>query len=35
MGLEIVHPEYRRVDPNAAEAPEEHLTPDISRARRA
>ena len=26
-GLEFVHPEYRRVDPNAAEAPEEHLTP--------
>jgi ATP-dependent DNA helicase RecG len=26
-GLEIVHPEYRRVDPNAAAAPEEHLTP--------
>jgi ATP-dependent DNA helicase RecG len=26
QGLEIVHPEYRRVDPNAA-APEEHLTP--------
>ncbi|MGB6309187.1 MAG: ATP-dependent DNA helicase RecG [Steroidobacteraceae bacterium] len=27
QGLEIVHPEYRRVDPNAAAAPEEHLTP--------
>jgi ATP-dependent DNA helicase RecG len=27
MGLEIVHPEYRRVDPHAAAAPEEHLTP--------
>ena len=26
-GLEIVHPEYRRVDPAAAQAPEEHLTP--------
>jgi ATP-dependent DNA helicase RecG len=26
-GLEIVHPEYRRVDPNAAQPPEEHLTP--------
>ena len=26
-GLEIVHPEYRRVDPNAAAAPEDHLTP--------
>ena len=26
-GLEFVHPEYRRVDPNAAEAPEQHLTP--------
>ncbi len=26
-GLEIVHPEYRRVDPNAAQAAEEHLTP--------
>jgi ATP-dependent DNA helicase RecG len=26
-GLEIVHPEYRRVDPQAADAPEEHLTP--------
>jgi ATP-dependent DNA helicase RecG len=26
-GLEIVHPEYRRIDPNAATAPEEHLTP--------
>jgi ATP-dependent DNA helicase RecG len=25
--LEFVHPEYRRVDPNAAQAPEEHLTP--------
>ena len=27
MGLEMVHPEYRRVDANAAEASEEHLTP--------
>ena len=27
LGLEMVHPEYRRVDPNAAEAPGEHLTP--------
>jgi ATP-dependent DNA helicase RecG len=27
MGLEIVHPEYRRIDPNAAETPLEHLTP--------
>ena len=27
VGLEIVHPEYRRVDPQAAAAPEEHLTP--------
>jgi len=26
-GLEIVHPEYRRVDPNAVAAAEEHLTP--------
>ena len=26
-GLELVHPEYRRVDPSAAQAPEEHLTP--------
>jgi ATP-dependent DNA helicase RecG len=26
-GLEIVHPEYRRVDPAAAGAPGEHLTP--------
>ncbi|HEY5263996.1 MAG TPA: ATP-dependent DNA helicase RecG [Steroidobacteraceae bacterium] len=26
-GLEIVHPEYRRIDPHAAAAPEEHLTP--------
>jgi ATP-dependent DNA helicase RecG len=26
-GLEFVHPEYRRVDPNAQQAPEEHLTP--------
>ena len=26
-GLEIVHPEYRRVDPRAAGAAEEHLTP--------
>ncbi len=27
QGLEIVHPEYRRVDPGAAAPPEEHLTP--------
>jgi ATP-dependent DNA helicase RecG len=27
LGLEVVHPEYRRVDPNAAAGPEEHLTP--------
>jgi ATP-dependent DNA helicase RecG len=27
QGLEIVHPEYRRVDPQAAQANEEHLTP--------
>jgi ATP-dependent DNA helicase RecG len=27
QGLEFVHPEYRRVDPAAAFAPEEHLTP--------
>jgi ATP-dependent DNA helicase RecG len=27
QGLEFVHPEYRRVDPNAAAVPEEHLTP--------
>ena len=27
QGLEIVHPEYRRVDPNTAAAPEDHLTP--------
>jgi ATP-dependent DNA helicase RecG len=27
QGLEFVHPEYRRVDPDAAQAPEEHLTP--------
>jgi ATP-dependent DNA helicase RecG len=27
MGLEIVHPEYRRIDANAAETPVEHLTP--------
>jgi ATP-dependent DNA helicase RecG len=27
QGLEFVHPEYRRVDPNAHQAPEEHLTP--------
>jgi ATP-dependent DNA helicase RecG len=26
-GLEIVHPEYRRIDPHTAEAPEQHLTP--------
>ena len=26
-GLEFVHPEYRRVDPNAAPDAEEHLTP--------
>jgi ATP-dependent DNA helicase RecG len=26
-GLEIVHPEYRRIDPNAPLKPEEHLTP--------
>lgn len=26
-GLEMVHPEYRRVDPGAAAASEEHLTP--------
>jgi ATP-dependent DNA helicase RecG len=26
-GLEIVHPEYRKVDPNAPLAPGEHLTP--------
>jgi ATP-dependent DNA helicase RecG len=26
-GLEFVHPEYRRVDPNAPQLPEEHLTP--------
>jgi ATP-dependent DNA helicase RecG len=26
-GLEIVHPEYRRIDPQAQAAPEEHLTP--------
>jgi ATP-dependent DNA helicase RecG len=26
-GLEIVHPEYRRIDPNALPKPEEHLTP--------
>jgi ATP-dependent DNA helicase RecG len=26
-GLEFVHPEYRRVDPNAAAQTEEHLTP--------
>jgi ATP-dependent DNA helicase RecG len=26
-GLEFVHPEYRRIDPNAAEIAEEHLTP--------
>jgi ATP-dependent DNA helicase RecG len=27
QGLEFVHPEYRRVDPNSHQAPEEHLTP--------
>jgi len=27
LGVEMVHPEYRRVDPKAAEAPGEHLTP--------
>jgi ATP-dependent DNA helicase RecG len=27
QGLEIVHPEYRRVDPAAPKAPEDHLTP--------
>jgi ATP-dependent DNA helicase RecG len=27
MGLEIVHPEYRRIDPHAAAAPADHLTP--------
>jgi ATP-dependent DNA helicase RecG len=27
LGLEIVHPEYRRVDPNAPAGSEEHLTP--------
>ena len=26
-GLEIVHPEYRRIDPGTAEPTEEHLTP--------
>jgi ATP-dependent DNA helicase RecG len=26
-GLEIVHPEYRKIDPNAPLAPNEHLTP--------
>jgi len=26
-GLEIVHPEYRRIDPRAAPGPREHLTP--------
>jgi ATP-dependent DNA helicase RecG len=26
-GLEIVHPEYRKIDPNAPLAPDEHLTP--------
>jgi ATP-dependent DNA helicase RecG len=26
-GLEIVHPEYRKLDPNAPPAPNEHLTP--------
>jgi ATP-dependent DNA helicase RecG len=27
QGLEIVHPEYRRVDPRVAAAPQDHLTP--------
>jgi ATP-dependent DNA helicase RecG len=27
QGLEFVHPEYRRVDPNVSHVPEEHLTP--------
>jgi ATP-dependent DNA helicase RecG len=27
QGLEFVHPEYRRVDPQAAQSTEEHLTP--------
>jgi ATP-dependent DNA helicase RecG len=27
QGLEIVHPEYRRIDPAARIAPEDHLTP--------
>jgi ATP-dependent DNA helicase RecG len=27
QGLEFVHPEYRRVDPQAAQANDEHLTP--------
>jgi ATP-dependent DNA helicase RecG len=27
QGLELVHPEYRRVDPHAPQPPEEHLTP--------
>ncbi len=27
QGLEFVHPEYRRVDPKAAQSAEEHLTP--------
>ena len=27
QGLEIVHPEYRKIDPNAPLAPGEHLTP--------
>ena len=26
-GLEIVHPEYRKIDPNSPLAPDEHLTP--------
>lgn len=26
-GLEIVHPEYRRIDPHAPHEPDEHLTP--------
>jgi ATP-dependent DNA helicase RecG len=26
-GLEIVHPEYRKIDPQAPQAPAEHLTP--------
>jgi ATP-dependent DNA helicase RecG len=27
QGMEFVHPEYRKIDPNAAAEPEEHLTP--------